>query len=41
MSILARFKEIMASNLSELLDKSEDPEKMIDQYVRNLNKDLG
>lgn len=31
----------MASNINALLDKAEDPEKMIDQYLRNLNKDLG
>lgn len=41
MSILARFKDIMASNINALLDKAEDPEKMIDQYLRNLNRDLG
>lgn len=41
MSILTRFKDIMASNIHALLDKAEDPEKMIDQYLRNLNKDLG
>ncbi|MEA4933297.1 MAG: PspA/IM30 family protein [Lawsonibacter sp.] len=41
MSILARFKEIMASNINALLDKAEDPEKMIDQCLRNLNSDLG
>lgn len=41
MSILSRFKDIMASNINALLDKAEDPEKMIDQYVRNLNRDLG
>lgn len=41
MGILSRFKDIMASNINALLDKAEDPEKMIDQYVRNLNEDLG
>ena len=41
MSILARFKDIMASNINALLDKAENPEKMIDQILRNLNKDLG
>lgn len=40
MSILARFKDIMSSNINALLDKAEDPEKMIDQYLRNLDKDL-
>lgn len=41
MSILSRFKEIMSSNINALLDKAEDPEKMIDQILRNLNSDLG
>ncbi len=41
MSILGRFRDIMASNINALLDKVEDPEKMIDQYLRNLNSDLG
>src|SRR5699024_9592874 len=41
MSILRRFKDIMSSNVNALLDRAEDPEKMIDQYLRNLNNDLG
>lgn len=41
MGILSRFKDIMSSNINALLDKAEDPEKMIDQYIRNLNSDLG
>ncbi|NEU31745.1 PspA/IM30 family protein [bacterium LRH843] len=41
MGILSRFKDIMASNVNALLDKAENPEKMIDQYMRNLTSDLG
>lgn len=41
MGILTRFKDIMASNINALLDKAEDPEKMIEQCLRNLNQDLG
>ncbi|MGH2318515.1 PspA/IM30 family protein [Planococcus sp. SE5232] len=41
MEILRRFKDIMTSNINALLDKAEDPEKMIDQYLRDLNSDLG
>ena len=41
MGIIARFKEIMAANINALLDKAEDPAKMIDQYLRELESDLG
>lgn len=41
MGILSRFKDIMASNINAMLDKMEDPSKMIDQYLRDLEKDLG
>ena len=41
MNILTRFKDIMTANVNALLDKAEDPEKMIDQCLRNLNNDLG
>lgn len=40
MGILTRFKDIMSSNINAMLDKAEDPEKMIDQCLRNLQKDL-
>ncbi len=40
MGIISRFKDIMAANINALLDKAEDPEKMIDQYLRNLESDL-
>lgn len=40
MGIITRFKDIMASNVNALLDKAEDPEKMIDQYLRNLESDF-
>lgn len=41
MGILKRFKEIMSANINALLDKAEDPVKMIDQYTRDLQSDLG
>lgn len=41
MGIISRFKDIMSANINALLDKAEDPEKMIDQTMRNLTNDLG
>ena len=41
MGILSRFKAIMEANLNALLDKAEDPEKMVDQILRDLQDDLG
>jgi phage shock protein A len=41
MGILKRFKDIMSSNVNALLDKAEDPAKMVDQYLRDLESDLG
>lgn len=39
--ILSRVKELMSINISSLFQKSEDPEKIIDDYMRKLNDDLG
>ena len=41
MGIISRFKDIMSANINALLDKAEDPAKMIDQYLRDLESDLG
>lgn len=40
MGILARFGEIMKSNINALLDSCENPEKMIDQTLRDLKESL-
>ncbi len=40
MGIITRFRDIMAANINALLDKAEDPEKMIDQLMRDLVDDL-
>lgn len=40
MSILTRFGDIVSANINAILDKMEDPSKMIDQYLRNLMNDL-
>ena len=40
MSILSRFRDIIAADINALLDKAEDPAKMIDQYLIKANEDL-
>lgn len=40
MSILSRFQDIISSNINAIFDRMEDPEKMIDQYLRNMLNDL-
>lgn len=40
MAILERFTDIIKANINELLDRCEDPAKMIDQYLRDLTEDL-
>jgi len=40
MGIISRFTDIMKANINDLLDKCEDPAKMVDQTLRNLNEDL-
>lgn len=40
MSILERFGDIIKANVNVLLDKMEDPSKMIDQYLQDMMEDL-
>lgn len=40
MGILQRFSDIMRSNINALLNKCEDPAKMIDQTLLDLRRDL-
>ena len=40
MGIIGRFTNIMSANINALLDKAEDPAKMIDQTLRQLANDL-
>lgn len=40
MAILSRFGDIIKANVNAMLDKMEDPGKMIDQYMRDLMEDL-
>ena len=40
MGILARFRDIIAADINALLDKAEDPAKMIDHYLIKAKEDL-
>ena len=40
MGILARFNDIIKANINSVIDKMEDPSKMIDQYMRDMMEDL-
>lgn len=40
MGILARFGDIIKANVNAMIDKMEDPSKMIDQYLRDMMEDL-
>ncbi len=40
MSILSRMSDILSANVNALLDRCENPEKMVDQYLRSAMEDL-
>ena len=40
MGLLSRFGDIISANINDLLDKAEDPAKMVDQYLRDMMEDL-
>lgn len=40
MGMLDRFADIIKANINDLLDKAEDPAKMVDQYLRDLTESL-
>ena len=40
MSLWQRIKRIFSSNLNSMLDSAEDPEKMLDQVIRDMNEQL-
>lgn len=40
MAILERFGDIIKANINALIDKAENPSKMIDQYLRDMMEDM-
>jgi len=40
MGMLERFNDIVKSNITALMDRFEDPEKMVEQYLIDLTEDL-
>ncbi|MBB6638062.1 PspA/IM30 family protein [Cohnella thailandensis] len=40
MSIFKRLRDLTMSNINALIDKAEDPIKMTDQYLRDMQEDL-
>ncbi|WP_302390397.1 PspA/IM30 family protein [Eggerthella sinensis] len=38
--MLDRFTDIVKANINDLLDRAEDPSKMIDQYLRDMTESL-
>lgn len=40
MSILGRIKDLISANINSMLDKAEDPEKMANEYLRQLTNEL-
>ncbi|NWF81632.1 MAG: PspA/IM30 family protein [Chloroflexi bacterium] len=40
MAILGRIKDLISANVNSMLDKAEDPEKMANEYLRQLTNEL-
>ncbi|MBP8251351.1 MAG: PspA/IM30 family protein [Herpetosiphon sp.] len=38
MSLLTRVRDLVSANLNSMLDKAEDPEKMVNEYMRQLQE---
>jgi phage shock protein A len=40
MSIFDRISDLLSANINAMLDKAEEPEKMADEYLRQLNNEM-
>ncbi|MBC8161550.1 MAG: PspA/IM30 family protein [Roseiflexaceae bacterium] len=40
MSIFSRIRDLLSANINSMLDSAEDPEKMADEYLRQLTNEL-
>ncbi len=40
MALLGRIADLVSANLNSMLDRAEDPQKMVDEYIRQLNDNL-
>jgi phage shock protein A len=40
MSIFGRIRDLLSANVNAMLDSAEDPEKMAEEYLRQLNNEL-
>ena len=40
MSIFTRLGDLLKSNINDLIDKAEDPEKMVKQIIIDMDKEL-
>ena len=38
--MLSRIRDLVSANLNSMLDRAEDPEKMVNEYLRQLNTNL-
>jgi phage shock protein A len=39
-SMLTRIRDLVSANLNSMLDRAEDPEKMVNEYIRQLTENL-
>ena len=40
MGVFARLSDLLKSNINDLIDKAEDPEKMVKQIIADMQKEL-